>query len=952
MSMKLLTVLQLAGVFCAYLSVTVGLPAFVLGRKLKGHRAPERFLIYLMTGNFYVMNLVFVLQLLKISYPFTLAAGTLVPAAAAWIKVNRIPVRELFGEYMKKLHRLTGGQMGARTAVYKAAGMLRRQLARFGRYVWYYLSRRFFDCLLTGLLLAVLWYVYGSNLLAHYGYKASDLLVHNYWINSLNDNHIFVAGVYPHGFHCICYYLHAVFGIETFVILRVFAFVQNVMLHLTMLCVLRLCCRSRYMAYLGVFVYAASTYFRVHTYSRFYATLPQEFGILFILPAVYFGFAYFEARRKEKMEEKAAGKAQQKKKRRRRGEKREKAPRPGSWVYLAGFCMSFSMTLAVHFYGTMVAGLFCLAMAIGYCFLFLRKGYFLNVVGTASLSVVIAVLPMLVAFLMGTPLQGSLGWGMNIILGGGGNSSEEEVQTEGIGEAPEGETVPGAEGIGEVPEGETLPGTGETGEMLGAGSVPGAEGIGEVPEGETLPGTEGIGEMPGAETLPGTEGIGEVPEGETLPGTEGIGEVPGDWTLPGTGETGEMPEGESVPGTEGIGEVPGAETLPGTEGIGEVPGAGSVPGAESLPGAEGIGEVPGAESLPGAEGIGTEPAPPARPSLAERLKSIPQFASKAWKAAENSLSANVFQLPFRRGVHWVVVSFAALILLGALYLLLRKTCYGAMLISTGLFMFFLCIMMTAGVYGLPSLMDSNRGSIYFSYCCPVALTFLLDGVWYLPFFWMKGKTEKVGRLILNTGSLACVAGLFCYMQAAGHLRAPRDSGGQEMDETVVCLTNIIDGEEDFTWTIVSANDELRMGWDYGYHYETITFLEEMEDMGTDAMIRIPTPVVYFFIEKIPQDYNVAYEGSGQPVSEEGASLPLPFNSGIGVYQGEKRWIVMSKMYYWAEAFRELCPNEMDVYMETDQFICYRLEQNMYRLYNFAIDYGFNNWETVAADAAD
>ena len=50
---------------------------------------------------------------------------------------------------------------------------------------------------------------------------------------------------------------------------------------------------------------------------------------------------------------------------------------------------------------------------------------------------------------------------------------------------------------------------------------------------------------------------------------------------------------------------------------------------------------------------------------------------------------------------------------------------------------------------------------------------------------------------------------------------------------------------------------------------------------------------------------------------------------------------MSRMYYWAQEFKKLYPNELKVYMETDDFVCYKLTQNTYRLYNLAIDYGYN-----------
>ena len=47
------------------------------------------------------------------------------------------------------------------------------------------------------------------------------------------------------------------------------------------------------------------------------------------------------------------------------------------------------------------------------------------------------------------------------------------------------------------------------------------------------------------------------------------------------------------------------------------------------------------------------------------------------------------------------------------------------------------------------------------------------------------------------------------------------------------------------------------------------------------------------------------------------------------------------MYYWAQKFRQMYPNEVEVYYETDNFVCYRVVQNDYRLYNFSIDYDYN-----------
>mgnify|MGYP004576239521 CR=1 FL=1 len=103
-----------------------------------------------------------------------------------------------------------------------------------------------------------------------------------------------------------------------------------------------------------------------------------------------------------------------------------------------------------------------------------------------------------------------------------------------------------------------------------------------------------------------------------------------------------------------------------------------------------------------------------------------------------------------------------------------------------------------------------------------------------------------------------------------------------------------------------------------------------------------------FIINLPEQwcaYAVLYSGSGQSISKKAASQSLPNSGGITMYQGEERWILMSRMYYWAQAFKERYPNDMKVYYESEDFVCYVMPQNMYHQYNFAIDYGYNQFQT-------
>ena len=52
-------------------------------------------------------------------------------------------------------------------------------------------------------------------------------------------------------------------------------------------------------------------------------------------------------------------------------------------------------------------------------------------------------------------------------------------------------------------------------------------------------------------------------------------------------------------------------------------------------------------------------------------------------------------------------------------------------------------------------------------------------------------------------------------------------------------------------------------------------------------------------------------------------------------------MIMSKMYYWANEYMRLYPNDFTIYYEDNEFICYKLIQNTSNLNNLIIDYGYN-----------
>ena len=117
MSMTTLVILRFAGIFAAYTGLTVLLPAIMFRRILAGRGLSEQFLMCYTFGNFYIINIVFALQLLHISNFFTLTAVTVLMSILIGVKVNRVPLRRKLAEGKKIFCRLSDGSLGIRSAV-------------------------------------------------------------------------------------------------------------------------------------------------------------------------------------------------------------------------------------------------------------------------------------------------------------------------------------------------------------------------------------------------------------------------------------------------------------------------------------------------------------------------------------------------------------------------------------------------------------------------------------------------------------------------------------------------------------------------------------------------------------------------------------------------------------------------------------------------------------------
>ncbi|MBP5282765.1 MAG: hypothetical protein J6Z22_09750, partial [Lachnospiraceae bacterium] len=273
---------------------------------------------------------------------------------------------------------------------------------------------------------------------------------------------------------------------------------------------------------------------------------------------------------------------------------------------------------------------------------------------------------------------------------------------------------------------------------------------------------------------------------------------------------------------------------------------------------------------------------------------------------------------------------------GALSLARREYENGRMLLAISLTTLFMCIVMMSKDLSIPVLMDKNRTSIYLAYFFVILLGMILDQ--FLAMGMVLIESETMQKIFPTVIAAVC----FVFLGLLGWVRMPAHVEAFQKNGAIICVENILRENAPQTFNIISANDEMRMVEEYGYHFEVSTLL--IQNMGDNAKnyLEVPSSKVYVFIEKIPGVYDEPYEGSGKPISRESASKPLPFRMGFSMYKGENRHVIMSKLYFWAQTFGKMYENEMSVYYEDDEFVCYEITQNVDRPYDMSFDYGYNN----------
>ena len=251
------------------------------------------------------------------------------------------------------------------------------------------------------------WGVFHDN-----SYCFSDMYVHHSWIYNISQGKVFAGGIYPQGMHCIIYAVSELFNIRIYsCMLFIPGMVMGIIL-ISAYCLMKELFKWRYSAVFAIYIFLTmeltSRIFMI-SMARAQCALPQEYGFPAVLLCALFLLKYL----KEQIDNKNV--------------KKEKLLSKNINDNLLVFVLSFASTIIIHFYTTILAFYMCLGIALVCIKRIFNKTRFISLVKAVIIGLVIAATPMVVGFVSGMPLEGSLYWAMSVIRGSTSNAVEEDI---------------------------------------------------------------------------------------------------------------------------------------------------------------------------------------------------------------------------------------------------------------------------------------------------------------------------------------------------------------------------------------------------------------------------------------------------------------------------------------------------------------------------------------------
>jgi hypothetical protein len=387
--MHIKSIINLISVFAAYFILIIMVTSFMIKPIAKNRDIFKRFVLYLVVGNFYIINIVFVLSYLNIFNRLALIITLLFTTIIIRIILDKKDAKRIYCESTETIKHLLHGEYGTKL-------FLQRKLLSIRLSIKYFCTELFKGKKLEWIIFLSIMgyniYYYSYNSFNFVSYGAPDEEVHLYWIQSLISGNIFPGGVYPHGFHNVLGAIAVFFGFNAVTVISYFGVVSMVLIMTMLYFGLRKILTSKYAALFGLMVYSLVNIYDIESIYRFQFAIPQEYGMIMLMPMVIFLFSYLKGKRMSD---------------------------------LVFFGMCFSMTISIHFYITIIALVLCLSIGIVYFYRILKKKLLIKIILCGILSAMVAIAPLAVGYAKVNKMEQSMEWAVRVIQGEEYGSNDE-----------------------------------------------------------------------------------------------------------------------------------------------------------------------------------------------------------------------------------------------------------------------------------------------------------------------------------------------------------------------------------------------------------------------------------------------------------------------------------------------------------------------------------------------
>lgn len=354
-------------------------------------------------------------------------------------------------------------------------------------------------------------------------------------------------------------------------------------------------------------------------------------------------------------------------------------------------------------------------------------------------------------------------------------------------------------------------------------------------------------------------------------------------------------------------------------------------------------------------------------SLVEKLAAVYDKliykVKEKWKIIYDQAYVTLYKI---ERANWIIGFSCLVVTLGFVYkivTLILRFIFKKKEVSSGYFANYLSVVVATFIYmvmycaahlGLPGLVAGAR------LCSTEQLLILI--VIIVPIDIIFAFLDKYSSYnFMQTLSVITACGLVAFIYLTGNFHGYLYYELTRYNVAVNTTNKIIDSLPENKYTIVSTTDEIYQVIQSGRHEEMLTFLEQNRSKGNYT---IPTEYIFIYVEKRPikyahnhffsgpawiadEKYQDIYEGHNPSVcpdivhgeiSDEMASqsimyLGKPSDSYSNI---TSRIILESKMYNWCESFKEMYPNDIGVFYEDEDFVCYYIKQNPQFLFNLVL----------------